>query len=48
MDWLLHISLNGGEVYVEFYILKTVMERIVYSHHDQIVGADRIPVWLEG
>jgi hypothetical protein len=48
MGWLLHVLLNGGEVYVECYILKTGMERIVHGHHDQIVGTDQIPVWLEG
>jgi hypothetical protein len=48
MGWLLHVLLNGGEVNVECYILKTGMERIVHGHHDQIVGTDQIPVWLEG
>ena len=46
MGWLVHLFLNGGEVYVECYILKTGMERIVHGHHDQIVGTDQIPVWL--
>jgi len=43
MGWLLHVLLNGGEVYVECYI-EDWMERIVHGHHDQIVGTDRIPV----
>ena len=47
MGWLLHVLLNGGEVNVECYILKTGMERIVHGHHDQIVGTDQIPVWQE-